>query len=157
MYISKLKSKIIAISDENIYTGTVLRVEKVTPIRLKEFLDKLCSEVQWISDLEGNIITGDPKALELFDTTFHIEGIEKPDARYKLVRFPSNEIVRLCARGKMKKSYKNTLIVDDDIVKKFTMEATSKQPYIEIRANKSKQKYAYWSDYITMFTEQPKN
>lgn len=153
MYISKLKSKIIAISDENIYNGNVLRVEKVNPIKLKEFLDKLCGEVEWISDLEGNLITGDPKASQLFDTFFHIEGIEKPDARYKLVRFPSNEIVRLCARGKMKKSYKNTLIVDDDIVKRFTNEATSKQPYVEIRSNKSREKYKYWSDYISLCTE----
>lgn len=153
MYISKLKSKIVAISDENIYNGKVLRVEKVTPTQLKEFLDKLCGEVEWISDLESNLITGDSKALALFDTFFHIDGIEKPDARYKLVRFPGNEIIRLCARGKMKKSYKNTLIVDDDVVKQFTKESTNKQPYVEIRGNKNKQKYDYWSDYISLYTE----
>lgn len=150
MYITKLKSKMIAISDDNIYKGNSVRVQKVTPQQLVDFLDRHPVGVEWIADLEGNLMTGDPISIDLFNTIFKIEGVEKPDAKYKLVRFPGNEIIRLCARGKCKKSYKNTIIVEDDIVKQFISEATSKQPYIEIRANKSKEKYKCWSDYIDL-------
>lgn len=150
MYISKLKSKMIAISDDNIYKGNSVRAQKVTPQQLVDFLDRHPVGVEWIADLEGNLMTGDPISIDLFNTIFKIEGIEKPDARYKLVRFPGNEIIRLCARGKCKKSYKNTIIVEDDIVKQFISESTSKQPYVEIRSNKNKEKYKYWSDYIDL-------
>ena len=70
MYITKLKSKMIAISDDNIYKGNSVRVQQVTPQQLVDFLDRHPVGVEWIADLEGNLMTGDPISIDLFNTIF---------------------------------------------------------------------------------------
>ena len=154
MYINKMKSNILVIS-ENCYTHAIKTVE----IDLNQMLNFFyCRDVIW--DYIGkDLFTGCPKAFEKFEIEFGEDNEKTEPKMYKLVKFPSDKIIRLCNQGSTKKNYKNTLIIDENIMKEFSHEAKryNKDKYTEIRFSDSPQNYRNWENYINIKVKESLN
>ena len=152
MYINKMKSNILILS-ENQYT----HANKVVEIDLNEMLKFFyCKDVIW--DYIGeDLFTGCSNALKRFEIMFGEDVKEAEPKMYKLVKFPSKGIIRLCSQGNAKKSYKNTLIIDENAMKNFICDAKRYGKYVELHFKGNAQKYRNWENYIDIKVKESLN
>ena len=147
-----MKSNILIISEKKYQNA--YRLSEICLAQMLDFLH--CKDVVW-DHIGEDLFTGCQKAVKKFELEFGEDVKKAEEKMYKLVKFPNDGVIRLCGQGNTKKNYKNTLLIEEHMMKEFCHDAKKYGSYTEIHLKDDAQNYRNWENYINIAVKESLN